>query len=108
MNTVLGSSEVVVIHWLLSSDTILTFWDDILTVAIQKQEWVIKAFSLEAKLYESKYLVIVKGLPASILYSTVDSLILEEIKTTILEVIYYKLERYWDPTIRFMIYIIYI
>ena len=59
-----------------SRDTILIFWEDILVEAIQKQEWVSKAFRPEAKLYKSEFIVITKGLLVSLLYSTIDILIL--------------------------------
>ena len=107
-NIVLGSSEVVATHRLPSGDTILIFREDIPVEAIQKQEWVAKAFGLEAKLYASEFAVITKGLPVSLLYSTADTLILQEIKAVAPEAIRYRIEYRRDPTVRFTTCIIYL
>ena len=77
-------------------------------IAIQKYNWVKKAFRLKAKLFKSEYTVIIKGLSMNLLYSIVDALILKEIQATILETIYYRIEHYCNPNTRYTIYIIYI
>ena len=51
-----------------------------------------RAFRPEAKLYESEFTVIAKELPTNLLYSTADTLLLQEIKVVVPETIRYKLE----------------
>ena len=108
MNTVLGTSKVIVTYRLPNSNIILIFRDNILVVVIQSQEQVTKAFRLDIKLYKNEYIVITKGLLASQLYNTSDKLLLKEIQTTILEAIRYKIEYYRDPIVRYTIYIIHL
>ena len=66
-----------------------------------------RAFGLEAKLYESEFTVIAKGLPTNLLYSTADVLLLQEIKVVVPETIKYKLEYRRDPIVRYTTCIIY-
>ena len=69
---------------------------------------MIRAFGLEAKLYESEFMVIAKGLPANLLYSTADALLLQEIKAVVPETIRYKLEYRKDSIARYTTCIIYL
>ena len=66
-----------------------------------------RAFGPEAKFYESEFVVIAKGLPANLLYSTADALLLQEIKAVVPETIRYKLEYRRDPVARYTTCIIY-
>ena len=66
-----------------------------------------RAFRPEAKLYKSEFVVIAKGLPVNLLYSTTDALLLQEIKAVVPETIRYKLEYRRDPVVRYTTYIIY-
>ena len=108
MNTVLGTSEIIATYRLPSSNTILTFRDNILVVVIQSQEWVTKAFGPDIKLYENEYTVIAKGLLAGQLCSTSDELLLKEIQATIPEAIRYKIEYCRDPVARYTMCIIHL
>ena len=67
-----------------------------------------RAFGPEAKLYESEFTVIAKGLPANLLYSTADALLLQEIKVVVPETIRCKLECRRDPVVRYTTCIIYL
>ena len=67
-----------------------------------------RAFRLEAKLYKSEFIVIAKGLPTNLLYSTTDTFLLQEIKVVVLETIRYKLEHRRDSIVRYITYIIYL
>ena len=66
-----------------------------------------RAFGPEVKLYESEFTVIAKGLPTNLLYSTTDTLLLQEIKAVVPETIRYKLEYQRDPIVRYTTCIIY-
>jgi hypothetical protein len=65
VNTAIGTNDTVATRWLPSGDVILTFQDVIPKTALQDQTWVQRAFRERALLYESEFVVIVKGLPVS-------------------------------------------
>ena len=63
VNTAIGTNDAVATRRLPSGDVILTFQDSIPKVALLDQGWVRRAFGETARLYESEFIVIVKGLP---------------------------------------------
>ena len=67
-----------------------------------------RAFRPETKLYKSEFTVIAKGLSTNLLYSTTNTLLLQEIKTVVPETIRYKLEYQRDPIVRYTTCIIYL
>jgi hypothetical protein len=100
-NTAIGSSEVVATRRLPSGDTVLTFKDSIPKAALQDQDWVQRAFGLTARLFESEYTVIAKGLPADRIAHTEQSLLLLDLQVQVPEITKIKVERPRAPTAKF-------
>ena len=91
-NTAIGTGEVVATRRLPSGDTVLTFKDLIPQSALLDQGWVQRAFGATARLHESEFTVIAKGLPADRITRTNQSLLLLDIQKQVPEVTKLKVE----------------
>ena len=101
MNTILGASEVIATRRLPSGDIILVFNDHIPGSATKQQEWVQKAFGPTAKLYESEFAVLAKGLPVDRLNRTATQQILQDLQTTVPDITRCKVELARTSTARY-------
>ena len=100
-NTAIGSSEVVATRRLPSGDTVLTFKDSIPKAALQDQGWVQRTFGPTARLYESEYTVIAKGLPSDRITRIDQSLLLLDLQAQVPEITKLKVEHPRAPTAKF-------
>ena len=74
---------VIATRRLPSGNIILVFNDHIPKSATKQQEWVQKAFGPTAKLYESEFVVLAKGLLVDRLSMTETPQILQDLQTTV-------------------------
>jgi hypothetical protein len=100
-NTVIGTSEVVATRRLPSGDIILTFRDMIPKAALLDHSWVQRAFGETARLYESEFAVIAKGLAVDRITRVDQSQLLSDIRVQVPEVVKLKVEPARAPTARF-------
>ena len=101
-NTAIGSSEVVATRRLPSGDVVLTFKDNIPKAVLQDQGWVQRTFGPTARLYESEYTVIAKGLPTDRITRVDQSLLLRDLQAQVPEITKVKVERAKNSTSRFI------
>jgi hypothetical protein len=100
-NTAIGSSEVVATRRLPSGDIVLTFKDNIPKAVLQDQGWVQRTFGPTARLHESEYTVIAKGLPTDRITRVDQSLLLRDLQAQVPEITKVKVERAKNSTSRF-------
>lgn len=98
VNRVISTGEVVATRRLPSGDIILTFQDVIPKAVTQDQSWVTRAFGATARLHESEFTVISKGLPASRITRVTQEQLLKDIQQRIPEVSRLKIEPPRTPT----------
>jgi hypothetical protein len=98
VNTTLAAGEVIATRRLPSGDIILTFQDEIPKAVTQDQGWVVRVFGDTARLHESEFTVISKGLPASRITRVTQDQLLKDIQQRVPEVIRLKVEPPRTPT----------
>ena len=101
VNTAIGTGEAVATRRLPSGDIILTFQDSIPQVALQNQSWVQRAFGATARLFESEFTVIAKGLPVDRITRLNQSQLLSDLQLKIPEITKLKVEPARAPSARF-------
>jgi len=100
-NIALSTSEVVATRRLPSGDIILTFQDSIPQTALQNQGWVQRAFGETARLFESEFTVIAKGLPVDRITRINQSQLLIDLQSQAPEITRLKVEPARTPLARF-------
>ena len=101
VNTAIGTGEAVATRRLPSGDIVLTFQDSIPQVALQNQSWVQRAFGATARLFESEFTVIAKGLPVDRITRINQSQLLSDLQLKIPEITKLKIEPARAPLARF-------